>query len=437
MTQQDESRTIGLLGAAAIGIGGMVGGGIFAVLGTAVGVAGGGTPVAFAVAGAVAVLTCSSYAKLSVRYPSSGGTTVFLDRAFGVDYVTGVLNLLLWLAYLVTIALYAAAFGAYAATFFEAPSPALRHGLMSAAIVVPALLNVLDASIVSRSETAVVVLKLALLAVVIAAGLPHVDTARLAVDQWRGPGALVTGGMVIFVAYEGFELIANAAGEVKDPARTLPRAFYGAVLFVVALYVLVAAVTVGTLDESAIAEAEDYALAKAAEPSLGHLGFVLVSASALLATFSAINATVYGNARLGFSLAKDGELFDVLEERAWGRPVAGVALTAGLSLLLVNLVGMQQIAILGSAGFLMVFCAVNLAAWRLAGEIDGRRPVAAVAALASAAAFVTLMIHSWRDSPAAVWVFAGFVAFALAFEAVYPRLRGRDFSALAREHGGR
>jgi len=93
---------IGFFGAVAIGIGGMVGGGIFAVLGEAVSLAHGGTAVAFAIAGLVALLTSYSYAKLSVRYPSQGGTVVFVDRAFGIDLATGSINLLLWLSYLVT-----------------------------------------------------------------------------------------------------------------------------------------------------------------------------------------------------------------------------------------------------------------------------------------------------------------------------------------------
>ena len=100
-----ESAKMGVLGAAAIGIGGMVGGGIFAVLGTAVGMARGGTPMAFIIAGIVALLTSYSYAKLSVKFPSAGGTVVFIDRAFGIDLPTGIINLILWLSYLVTIAL--------------------------------------------------------------------------------------------------------------------------------------------------------------------------------------------------------------------------------------------------------------------------------------------------------------------------------------------
>ena len=102
-------RQIGFLGAVSIGVGGMVGGGIFAVLGLAAVTARGATPVAFLVAGIVALLTAYSYAKLSVAYPDNGGTIIFIDKAFGVDWFTGTTNMLLWLGYIVTLSLYAVA----------------------------------------------------------------------------------------------------------------------------------------------------------------------------------------------------------------------------------------------------------------------------------------------------------------------------------------
>lgn len=85
----DSSRSIGYREAVSIGVGGMVGGGIFAVLGLAVQLARGGTPVAFAIAGLVALLTAYSYARLSVAYPSQGGTVSFLVRAFGTGIFSG------------------------------------------------------------------------------------------------------------------------------------------------------------------------------------------------------------------------------------------------------------------------------------------------------------------------------------------------------------
>ncbi|MGE3668777.1 MAG: APC family permease [Polyangiaceae bacterium] len=434
--EKQPSEGMGAIGAAAIGVGGMVGGGIFAVLGTAATLAGGGTPVAFAIAGVVALLTAYCYAKLSVAYPESGGTIVFLDRAFGVDLLTGALNSMLWLSYLVTIALYASAFGSYALTFFAEKPAWLSHVLVTAAIVVPSVINVLNSSIVSKSETAIVVIKLALLALVIAAGAKDVDTSRLAVSNWADPLSLVMAGMTIFVAYEGFELIANAAEDVKDPAKTLPRAFYLSVGFVVVLYILVSIVTVGSLPAAKIARAEDYALAAAAEPSLGHVGFVIVAVSALLATLSAINATVYGNARLGYALAKDGELPKVFEKKTWSRPLDGVALTALLSSLLANLVDLNAIAILGSAGFLILFAAVNAAAFRLGSSIGAKRVVCAIATLACVGALGALLWHTYSTEPQALWVLVGLVGIATLFELVYPRISGRHLGALKEAGAG-
>ena len=433
MAKESSERAqggIGVIGAAAIGVGGMVGGGIFAVLGTAVMLAGGGTPVAFAVAGAVALLTAYSYAKLSVAYPESGGTIVFVDRAFGVDTATGTLNAVLWLSYLVTIALYASAFGAYGLTFFSDQPAWLRHVLVSAAILIPAILNVLDSSIVSKSETVIVVIKLSLLGLVIAAGATEIDMDRLSLSTWAGPTSLIIGGMTIFVAYEGFELIANAAEDVRNPTRTLPRAFYLSVGFVIFLYILVAIVTVGSVAPEAIAQAKDYALAAAAKPSLGHAGFVLVSVSALLATFSAINATVYGNARLGFALARDGELPEAFERRTWARPLHGVALTAALSILLANLVDLNEIAIIGSAGFLVIFATVNAAAFRLGSKVGASRLLTGAATLACIVALVALLGHTFTTSPQALLVFGGLLVGAALFEAIYPRLSGRGFEAI-------
>lgn len=417
---------ISLLGAVAIGVGGMVGGGIFAVLGTAVAFAHGGTPVAFLFAGIVALLTAYSYAKLSVRYPNQGGTVIYINHAFGVDLLTGTVNLMLWLSYLVTLALYASAFGSYGATFFSGtPSPWLKHVIISIGIILPTLINLFNADIVSKAETFIVVVKIALLAVVIVTSVSYVDVSRVNPENWSDPLSLIAAGMVIFVAYEGFELISNTAQDVIDPERTLPRAFFGSVIFVVILYILVAFVTVGTVAPNMVAKTKDYVLAEAAKPALGHAGFTLVALAALLATFSAINATIYGNARLGFSLAKNGELPDFLERKAWARPVYGVLFTAGLSLLLANLVDLTAIAIMGSTGFLIIFAAVNAANVKLATETGGNRFISSLGFLACLGALAALIYHTAEDNVHALLVVLAMVVVSFLFELVYPRITGR------------
>jgi len=167
--------------------------------------------------------------------------------------------------------------------------------------------------------------------------------------------------MIIFVAYEGFELIANTARDVRNVARTLPRAYFTAVGFVIGLYVLVSLVTVGNLAVDKIVAAKDYALAEAARPFLGQAGFTLIAVAAMLSTASAINATLYGAARLSYCIARDGELPAALERKVWSEPVSGLLITAALTLLVANAFDLTSIATLGSAGFLLIFATVNAA----------------------------------------------------------------------------
>ena len=422
-------RSIGLLGAVSIGIGGMVGGGIFAVLGEAVSLAHGATAVAFAIAGLVAILTAYSYAKLSVTYQSEGGTVTFIDKAFGDNILSGSVNLMLWLSYLVTISLYATAFASYGETFFAHKSIWLHHGLISISIILPAIINLISASFVGKSETVIVVIKVSLLILVIIAGASYVEPSRMAPSNWGTPFSIVVAGMIIFVAYEGFELIANSAEDIKDPVKNLPRAFYISVLIVIALYVLISIITVGSVSENALMKAKDYALAIAAEPALGHTGFILVASAALLSTFSAINATIYGNARLGYIVAKDGKLpRSLMDEEKSGVPFKGVLYTTVLSLILANSIDLTEIAIIGSAGFLLIFFIVNVSAYKLHHEIKASRVVLGISSLFALLALLTLLYHTYSSNPHAVIIFISFIIVSLVFELIYGRyVRGQFF----------
>jgi len=412
----------------AIGIGGMVGGGIFAVLGEAASIAHGATAVAFAIAGIVAFLTAYSYAKLSVKYQSRGGTITFIDRAFNHDLFAGSMNVMLWLSYLVTISLYAVAFGAYAGTFFPDNDTAfLKHLLISGAILLPGIINLVNASVVSKSETFLVVVKLLILLFVIIVGMPYVEFERMSPHEWEAPLGIVTAGMVIFVAYEGFELIANAAEDIKEPEKNLPRAFFGSVVLVIILYILIAIITIGTVDEATLMQAKDYALAVAVKPALGQTGFTLVAIAALIATFSAINATIYGNSRLAFSLGIEGEL-PLIDKKDADNPKYGVVTTIILSLVMANLIDLTEIAIIGSASFLLIFSVTNLSALRLRKEIGGQAWIFLLAFLSALIALITLMVHTYDSNPYAVYIFMAFIGLSLLFELSYGQLYRKKFS---------
>lgn len=417
-----KKRTIGLYGAISIGIGGMVGGGIFAVLGEAVSLAHGATAVAFFFAGIVALSTAYSYAKLSVTYQNRGGTVYFIDKAFGSNLLSGTANLMLWLSYLVTISLYAVAFASYGQTFFGTTwgeSHLLKHALITLAIFLPALINYISVSFVEKSETLFVVIKLVLLVLIVVTGTSFIDVQRFSPEHWSSPFSIIVAGMIIFVAYEGFELIANAAEEIKQPERNLPRAFYGSVGLVIILYILIALITVGTVPEDQLMQAQDYALAVAAKPALGQLGFTLVSVAALLATFSAINATIYGNARLGFRLAKDGQLPQILEREDRQIPTTGIMVTMILSMLLANSIDLTEIAIIGSGSFLLIFFIINMGAYRLSRPIGASKFILLFASIISGAALLTLLIHTYASNTRAIIIFLSFILVSFLFELSY------------------
>jgi len=417
---------IGLWAVVAIGVGGMVGGGIFAVLGLAVQLAHGGTPVAFALAGAVALLTTYSYAKLSVAYPSRGGTVTFLDRTFGAGMFTGSLNVLLWLSYVVMLSLYAYAFGSYGATFLpETWQATSKHALISLSVITITGLNLLSAEVIGKAEDWIVGLKVAILLLFVGTGLAGVNTTQISPDSWSPPLQLAAGGMIIFLAYEGFELIANTAHDARDAARTLPHAYYVAVGFVIGLYVLVALVTVGNLAVDKIVAAKDYALAEAARPFLGQTGFIMIAIAAMLSTASAINATLYGAARLSYCIARDGQLPAMLERKVWGQPVEGLLITGGLTLFAANAFDLTSISTAGSAGFLLIFAAVNTANAQHAPYTNSRGWISAVGAVACLAALGALVWQTAQTGAVKLWVPAAMVALAVIIEGSY-RLAKRE-----------
>ena len=437
MSEGVGKRSVGLIGATAIGVGGMVGGGIFAVLGVAATLAGGATPIAFMIAGAVAALTAFSYARLSVRFQSAGGTVTFIDRAFGISEATGSLNIVLWAGYIVTTALYASAFGSYAATFFtgsSGPDPFVVRSLVALAVILPWAINLANAGLVARSESVIVAIKLAMLAIIIAAGLPSVSASGLDPATWSSPLSIVAAGMLIFVAYEGFELIANASADVKRPAKTLPWALALSVGLVVVLYAVIAIVTVASLSPDQIARAADFALAEAASTSLGQFGFTLVAISAVLATFSAINATLYGTARLSFTIAYEGELPGTLEKRTWNQPV-GLHITAGLALALAIAMPVESISAMASAIFLAVFAVVNAAELKTEASWGMARVIAGAGILGCGGSLLVLLARSTGKDPAAMLVLAALVTAALVSEHLvlkHRRPRPLDFSQTIR-----
>ncbi|WP_452227123.1 APC family permease [Lacinutrix cladophorae] len=369
---------IGLKEAMSIGIGGMVGGGIFAVLGLAVALAKGGTPIAFLFAGILALITSYSYVHLSKTYPDRGGTVKFINQGFGKSIFSGAISNLLWVSYIIMLSLYASAFGSYAPNLFEITQNKTInfHIYASLIIVLATFINYYSIAVVSKIESYAVIIKLCILIAFIFIGayglVGNENLTQLAVSNWETPIKLFAGGMVIFVAYEGFELIANAAPDIINPEKNIPKAYYYSIIFVIVLYILIALVTVGSLPFSKIATAQDYVLAEAAKPMLGKIGFSIITIAALISTFSAINASLLGGSRVNYEIAEDDELPHHFLSKLWGQPI-GLLITAIATLVLVNILDLESISTAGSVGFLIIFGIVNIVGYKQSKETGGNK----------------------------------------------------------------
>lgn len=410
----------------------MIGGGIFAVLGLSVTLSHGGTPIAFTIAGLIALVTAYSYSKLSVTFPSSGGTVEFLNQGIGTGILTGGLNILLWISYVVMLSLYSHAFGSYGATFFsEGNQTFWRHVLTSSVIVGFTLLNFLNAKIVGKSETLIVLFKIIILTIFVIIGFWSINIENLQPSTWSSPTTLIAGGMIIFLAYEGFELMATSAEDVKNPKKTLPRAFYASVLFVIGLYVMVSIVTIGNLSLEKIVESQDFALAESAKPFFGQIGFTVIVIAALLSTSSAINATLYGASRISYIIAKTGELPRILERKIWTKPLEGLIITSVLTLIIANFFDLSNIAIMGSSGFLLIFGAVNFANFRMHKKTHSKKWVSLIGCIVCIVAFVILIWESETTFPENKWILVTMVGISFLIEIIYRKISNRTHKRLS------
>jgi hypothetical protein len=300
--------------------------------------------------------------------------------------------------------------------------------LINAVIIGLVVVNVFGANLVVRSENFFNIIKMLLLAAFVVAGfLTPMEWSRLGPENFVSPMGLVAGAMLIFLNYEGFELIANAARDVANPKRSLPIAYVGGVLIVIALYVLIVMVVVGHLSFTAVAESSDNALSVAAEAFMGRAGYIGIAVAALMATSSAINATFYSTARLTYIVARTGELPGELKRSIRGQHPEGTFIAAALALLVANFVPLEAIATMGSAGFLLIFMAVNIANVRLARDTGSRTWISALAALSTAAALIVLCVEV-DENPATrdhLWILAGMILVSFGIEIVYRTITGR------------
>jgi amino acid transporter len=192
------------------------------------------------IAGVVALLNAYSYAKLAVRYQSAGGLVEFLLKGFGDGILSGGLNLLLWVCYVFVLALYSKGFSSYAVTFLPPDSSYIWENVFATVIIlIFTAINFIGAKAVGKSELFIVSIKFFILILFAVAGIAFLNPGHLSTSTWPGYKSILFGAGFVFLAYQGFELITNAAEDASNSRIIIPRALYLSVTLVIFIYVSV------------------------------------------------------------------------------------------------------------------------------------------------------------------------------------------------------
>ena len=419
-------------GAAFLGIGSMVGAGIFALLGEAGAVAGAAVWLSFLLAGIVAGLLGYTAVKLGVRYPSSGGLIQYLVAGFGNGRLVGIAA---WLGYMSAIvivgAMVAVSFGSYATALFvgDSAGPAWDNVFTSAVVLGALGLNLIGSRVVDRAQTAIVITELAVFVVFIVVTFTDIDLSRLAFSGYPSLSSIIASVALTFFAFLGFSVITFSAGDLADPARGLPIAMYSALAVTGVLYVLVSIGVFGTLPVADVIRYGPTAIAEAARPALGDAGFTMMAVAAVLATGASTNATLYASGGLTRMLTEVGRFPPVFGSGSRLGAHGGLVITAGLIFVVANLVDLSAIASVGSAIALALFVLVAVAGYRRRADTGANTAVTLAAIAASVVVLGFFAVDTLRNDPKTFVAILALTALAVVLELTWKGAGGRSGSA--------
>lgn len=420
-----SNKPIGFWSAVSMGIGAMVGAGIFALLGEASAISGSAVYISFVIGGVIALFSGYSLGKLGARYPSAGGIVEYLAQAYGTGFFTGSISIMLYFAAVVSLSLIAKAFGNYAFTFLPAGSSLLWHHVFSIGIVAFFVgINLQGAKDVAMWERLTVAIKFTVLSALAIAGILYLKPSLLSPSLYPPTKDIFFSLAITFFAYEGFRVITNTAEDMPDPAKTLPRAMMTSILLVMVLYVAVSFAVFGNLPADKVIGSKDFALAEAALPIFGHIGFTVVAVAALISTASSINANLYAVTNVTYQLAKDGELPEVFGEPI-GHSREGLVISGMFIVVLSLLFDLSEIAAIGSISILFVHAVTHIGHLKLTKETGGSRVLVFLAAALSLLAMMLALVYASHQSGHIVQVLTGFVVAAGATELVLQKIRKR------------
>jgi amino acid transporter len=407
--------------AAFIGVGAMVGAGIFALLGAAGEVAGAAVWLSFLIAGTVAILQGYSFAKFGARYPSAGGLLEYVARAFGDGHVTGIAAWLILVTNAIVTGMVAVSFGSYAGEAVADGSAGWTKFFAVVIVVAMTLLNVVGSRAVARVQTIVVYVVIGILSLFAVTTLVNMDPHLLSFSGYPPFKDIVSSVALTFFAFLGFGVVTFTAKDLPDPRRQLPRAMYLALGLATVIYIAVSLGVFGTLTVDEVVKSGGTALAVAAEPVLGRAGYWLMTVTALFATSGATNAGLYPATGLCDEMVAQRQFPPLLGRRVGGRAGAGLIFTAVLAIVLAVGFDLNAIASLGSAIALLVFSLVTAGHLRVRRETGARLSLLLIALVLAVTVLVTFAATTLVDEPATAVALVVIVALSIAVDVVWKR----------------
>ena len=427
-------KNVTVIGAMAIGVGGMMGAGVYTLLGLSASIAGVWIPIAFAIGGLVSAFSVYSYAKLGARYPSRGGAGEFLVRCFGDGLISGGLNVFQFLGWIIAMSLYAVGFGGYASGFIPGAPDWVGKAFGLGLIVIIVLVNMVGSGLVSKSEMIVVAIELVILAVFVGFAASHVDPGVFthAADSAGGIDflSILFAAGLLYVTYEGFGVVTNSAANMANPAKQLPRAMYAALAIVILIYVVLSAAVVMILSVPEMTANDGHVLAEAARHIMGPVGFALLAAAALLATASAVNATLFGDANLSYMMASRGEIPADFQRGIWRGGKVGLFIAAALTMLFVAVFPLSAVGQMASLAFLLIYGSVSVGHFRIRKKTGAKGWMLVIAAGLNFALFALLLGYTIAQGHTGTWItLLAVIVVAIVAEYAYRRKTGRTMKA--------
>ncbi len=402
-------KSFGLWSAIFLGIGSMVGAGIFVLLGEAGAIAGNLVWISFVLGGIIALSAGYSLAKLAVLYPSRGGMVEYLVQCYDEGVFSGSVSILFYISSLVGIAMVSKTFGVYAAHMFTQNSIFYIDMYSVAILLFFVFINLAGSSLIAKSENIIVITKLSIIVIFAITVFFYIKPELLSFKVSPAFNNVFFAISLTFFAYGGFSVISNTAEDMDNPKATMMKAMIYSISLVMVLYIVVAFAVFGNLTLSEITHAKDYALAEAARPVFGQIGFTIMAVAALISTSSSINANLYATTNITYQMAKDGDLPEIYERNIW-HSSEGLIISAIFLILIILFFNLGEIATMGSIFILFIHVFVHVGHFLKIKKTGASRLIVAFAIISLSVTIVLALIYTSKHiSGIGYYVVGGFV----------------------------